>query len=401
MFAGTLARSTAILALMAGTMLPAVTSGGIAAAQTEGPTVIVGSGAPGYAVNLFGPDEVTVAVGTTLNFESSWIQPHTVTFPGEEEVPPPSDENAAVPTHPGEVVDYDGTEFVNSGFIFPGDTFSITLTEEGSFPFVCIIHPGMAGTVEVVAEGEPVSEQDDLDAAAEEIFSDALTDLEAAAAAASAVPVEQIKNADGTTTWRVNTVGGLVGPSDLQQFFPASMDIKEGDTVVWESGVPTPHTVTFLGGENPDELFGEVQDPFAEPLIFLPTEPPAEGYDGVGYINSGVIGLGFPSGVSYEVKFTAEGSFAYACVLHVDQGMGGVVNVSARTQATPTPSATATATAAPTTTATTAPPAAQTPAPPKTGNAGTGSEAPYFGLMLLGFGATLLVGVRVATGRWR
>jgi hypothetical protein len=29
------------------------------------------------------------------------------------------------------------------------------------------------------------------------------------------------------------------------------------------------------------------------------------------------------------------------------------------------------------------------------------AEAPYVGLMLLGFGTTVLVGVRVATGRWR
>jgi plastocyanin len=389
MFAGVVARSTAILALVAGTMVPAITTGGVASAQATGPTIMVGSGETGYAVNLFGPDEVTVEVGTTLNFESGWLEPHTVTFPGEDEVPPPSDPTAAVPTHPGEVVDYDGTEYVSSGFIFPSTPFQITMAAEGSFPFVCIIHPGMAGTVEVVAEGEPVSEQADLDAAAEEIFADELVELKAEAAELSAKPVQQVQNADGTTTWRVNTVGGLVEPSDVMQFFPPSMNIKEGDTVVWESTVPTPHTVSFLGGENPDELFGEVTDPFEEEKIFLPVEPPAGGYNGVGYINSGVIGVGWPSGQTFEVKFTEDGSFSYACILHIDQGMGGVVNVSARTQATPT----ATATATPTRTS--------TPAPPKTGSAGMDAEAPYVGLMLLGFGTTVLVGVRVATGRWR
>lgn len=389
MFGGVLARSTAILALMAGTVLPVATSSGAALAQTAGPTIVVGSGETGYAINLFGPDAVTVEVGTTLNFESSWPEPHTVTFPGTEEVPPPNDPNAAVPTHPGEVVDYDGTEYVSSGFIFPGTTFSITLTEEGSFPFVCIIHPGMEGTVEVVAEGEPVSEQADLDAAAEEIFAEALIALKAEAAEVAAKPVQQVENADGTTTWRVNTVGGLVGPSDLQQFFPASMDIKEGDTIEWESTVPTPHTVTFLGGEDPEELFAGMTDPLASEIVFLPTAPPESGYDGVGYVNSGVIGTGWPSGQTFSVTFTDAGSFPYICVLHIDQGMGGVVNVAAQTEATPTATATAAATST------------STPAPPRTGNAGMGTEAPYLGLMLFGVGAALLVGVRAATGRWR
>jgi plastocyanin len=380
---GVVARSVAILALITGSVLPAATASGTATAQATGPTIVVGSGETGYAINLFGPDEVTVQVGTTLNFESSWPEPHTVTFPGSEELPPPSDPNAAVPTHPAEVVEYEGTEYVSSGFIFPGTTFQITMAAEGSFPFACIIHPGMEGTVNVVAPGVPASDQDDLDAAAEEIFAKALVALKAEAAELAAKPVQQVRNTDGSTTWRVNTVGGMVPPSDVMQFFPASMDIKQGDTIVWESTVPTPHTVSFFGGENPDDLFGEIMDPFAEPLIFSPVEPPESGYNGVGYINSGVIGVGWPSGQSFTVKFTDGGSFTYVCILHAEQGMRAVVNVAERMQ--PTPTATATG----------------TPAPPKTGNAGTASEAPYLALMLLGFGATLLVGVRVATGRWR
>lgn len=397
MRAGVLARSAAILALGAGMLIPAFSTGGQVSAQTPGPTIQVGSGETGYAVNLFGPSEVTVAVGTTLSFEPQWLEPHTVTFPGTEELPPPSDPNAAVPTNPGEVVDYDGTQYVNSGFIFPGDTFQINFTQEGSFPFACIIHPGMEGTVQVVAEGEDVSTQAELDAAAEETFSEALTALKAEAAELNDVAVTQEENADGTTTWKVVTVGGMVGPSDLQQFFPAGLDIKEGDTVVWESSVGTPHTVSFLGGEDPDELFADVQDPLASPVIFLPTEAPDSGYDGVGYINSGVIGLGWPSGQSFSVKFTEAGSFPYVCILHIDQGMGGVINVAASTQATPTPTASATATATATAT-----PTAAAPRPPATGNGGMlGGEGQFLALMLVGFGGTLLVGLRVATGRWR
>jgi hypothetical protein len=100
----------------------------------------------------------------------------------------------------------------------------------------------------------------------------------------------------------------------------------------------------------------------------------------------------------FTVKFTKAGSFPYACILHVDQGLGGVINVSASTQATPTPTASATAT--PTKTAT---PTGTAPVPPKTGSAGMldGGEAQYLALMLIGFGVTLLAGLRIATGRWR
>ena len=239
-----------------------------------------------------------------------------------------------------------------------------------------------------------------IDAAANTTFSTALTALKAKASELNANPVTQVKNADGTTTWQIVNVGGLVGPSDIQQFTPAGLDIKAGDTVEWESSVPTPHTVTFLGGEDPDKLFADVQDPLASPVVFLPTAPPASGYNGVGYINSGVIGDGWPSGQTFSVKFTDAGAFPFACILHVDQGMGGVINVTARTQTPATPTASPTAT--PTKTAT--PVATGTaPTPPKTGNAGLldGGEAQYLALMLIGFGATMLVGLRVATGRWR
>ncbi len=112
----------------------------------------------------------------------------------------------------------------------------------------------------------------------------------------------------------------------------------------------------------------------------------------MGYINSGVIGVGFP-GQGFSVKFTGTGAFPYACILHIDQGMGGVVNVAAKTQATATPTATTTAT----------PAQSATPAPPKTGNGGLldGGGTQYLALMFIGFGATLLLGIRLATGRRR
>jgi plastocyanin len=376
--------------------VPALFGGASAAAQTNSPTVIAGSGEPGYAVNLFGPNEVTVAVGGTVTFKAGWKEPHTVTFPGTQTLPTPDDPNAAVPTNPGELVSYDGTQYVSSGFIASGsgftpvDSFQISFAKAGSYPFACIIHPGMSGVVKVVAAGAPVSTQASLDAAAKTTFADGLSALKDRAGQLSSQQVSAVHNADGTSTWHV-TVGGVVGTSDLQQFFPPSMNVQEGDTVVWESAIQTPHTVTFLAGEDLGAIFAAgPPDPLENEKIFLPTPAEASGYTGSGFISSGVIGQGFPSGQSFSVKFAKAGGFSYICVLHVDQGMGGVINVAAKAQASPTATATA------------KPAIAGTPAPPKTGNGGVvATVPPYAPLVLAGSGLVLLLGARLATARRR
>lgn len=103
----------AVLALAAGTMFHADVS-----AQAAGPTVLVGAGELGYAVNLFGGGNLTVRTGTTVTFKANWLEPHTVTFSAGAPIPPPSDSKAPVPSNPGvPVQSYDGTKYLSSGFI--------------------------------------------------------------------------------------------------------------------------------------------------------------------------------------------------------------------------------------------------------------------------------------------
>jgi plastocyanin len=302
-------------------------------AQTAALSVPTGSGEAGYAVNLFGAQKVTVAKGATVSFKNPWFEPHTITFPGDTKLPPPSDPKAPVPTNPGQTVAYDGKAYLNSGFVLKDKTFEVSFPGNGSYPFFCIIHPGMQGSVEVVDAGNAaINTQAQIDAASTKTFADAMVALKAANATAAAKPVERTTNADGTSTWTV-TVGGLVGPSDLQQFYAPKLDIRSGDTVVWKSAVPTPHTATFLGGTSlPIPPIPE------NPKVMQAAAAPA-GYTGTGYLNSGIIGVGWPA-QQFSQKFTAAGSFPYICILHVDQGMGGVVNVAA---AAPAPAKTGTA----------------------------------------------------------
>ena len=300
-----------------------------AEAQTTGLTVATGAGEPGYAVNLFGTSKVTVAVGSTLTFKNGWLEPHTVTFSGSKPVPPPSDPTAPVPTNPGKTVAFDGVTYLNSGFLLKDQTFALSFPNKGTYPFVCIIHPGMNGSVDVVDAGSAtISTQAQLDASATKTFADATAALKAASAAAAAKGVTKTANADGTSTWTV-TVGGLVGPSDLQQFYTPGLNVQAGDTVHWVSAVPTPHTATFLSGTPlPIPPTPENQK------VLLPTPAPAAGFDGTGYVNSGIIGVGWP-GTQFSVKFTKAGTYPYICVLHVDQGMGGTVTVSQAGQVIP------------------------------------------------------------------
>lgn len=308
-----------VAALVGGLTL--VTNGGRAEAQAANLTIVVGGGEPGYAVNQFGPNSVTVIAGSTVTFKNTWEEPHTVTFPGSKPVPPPSDPTWPVPTNPGVTTAFDGVTYLSSGMVAKGQTFDVKFPTAGSYRFVCIIHPGMEGTVQVVATGGTASTQAQLDTAAQKAYGDTLTALKAEAAKQTAKGVTKETNADGSTTWHI-TVGGMVGTSDLQQFFAPDLTIKVGDTVVWESAIGTPHTATFLGG---DKL---PVPPIPEnPLVMQPSKVAAGGYSGSGYLNSGILGVGWPA-KSFSAKFAAAGSFPYICILHVPQGMGGTITVA-------------------------------------------------------------------------
>lgn len=86
--------------------------------------------------------------------------PHTVTWPpyrGQDVAPIPQDEGPPVLSFgPGFTADIpenasvaQGVTF-NSELMLPGQSFTLTFTEVGAYPFVCNIHPGMEGTVVVL-----------------------------------------------------------------------------------------------------------------------------------------------------------------------------------------------------------------------------------------------------------
>ncbi|HKY78083.1 MAG TPA: plastocyanin/azurin family copper-binding protein [Acidimicrobiia bacterium] len=104
------------------------------------------------AVNRFYPETVAVKAGQTVTWKthSDWM-PHTVSF-----APPfksPAEPDALKPSGVESGGKFDGGES-HSGIFGPPpdgltDTFALTFTKPGKYPYLCLLHPGMAGTVEV------------------------------------------------------------------------------------------------------------------------------------------------------------------------------------------------------------------------------------------------------------
>ncbi len=162
----------------------------VAALSTlDADTAQAGSGSPDVQigiVNMFGPQDVSVAVGGSVTW--TVIGPHTISFnapedatplrllvmersaPPEEAVhinektlapansagQPPPPEGEAPPPGPPILIDggtWDGEGFLSSGVIvsFPPQLFQyrLTFSTAGTYNFTCLLHPGMEGTVRV------------------------------------------------------------------------------------------------------------------------------------------------------------------------------------------------------------------------------------------------------------
>ena len=101
---------------------------GTGATGGGGPTgVSIVSGSSSLTTDAYSPNPVQVSTGATVTWTNDDSQPHTAT----------SGENAT----PDQRFD--------SGIMAPAATFEHTFTEAGEYPYFCILHPNMVGTVSV------------------------------------------------------------------------------------------------------------------------------------------------------------------------------------------------------------------------------------------------------------
>jgi len=283
-------------------------------------------------------------VGDSVTFTIGSDEPHTVTFgEGPADVPPPfwpvagfaqpSEEAAAAPP-PFDLgtATYDGSGFVNTGFLVgKGSTATVQFEAPGTFPFFCALHPGMAGQVTVIEDGATTTPEEAAAAAA--ATSDALLAQVEPLREERLAATSTTENDDGTSTRNVfvdaateadTQPGGGSGYLELLEFTPAQIEIEAGDTVHWTASKV--HTVTFTPeGTDPAAIFP------SEDAILAPIG--GSTYDGTEIVHSGI--LGFPTGpdsppvTEFSVTFPTPGVYPFFCALHAQLGQMGVVTVTA------------------------------------------------------------------------
>lgn len=121
--------------------------------------VVGGVNNQGDDVMQFFRPAANIKTGDTVKWVTTIEAPHTVTFnapPG-----PPQGDPFEIPRTTGTT--FDGTGFQHSGILFdipePGfyQSYELTFTKAGSFPYICILHApqAMVGTVNVTAAATP------------------------------------------------------------------------------------------------------------------------------------------------------------------------------------------------------------------------------------------------------
>jgi plastocyanin len=133
----------------------------VPATSADGKLAIdAGTGAYGrVSIQAFSAPLAVVNVGdsVTWTIPTDSVEPHTVTstnFGGEEFTIKPQTNGPPLIVlgevfAPGPKTDIGADDSFNSGFLTPGQSFSLSFTAPGVHPYVCRLHDGMFGVVVV------------------------------------------------------------------------------------------------------------------------------------------------------------------------------------------------------------------------------------------------------------
>jgi plastocyanin len=95
-------------------------------------SVSIVPGSSSLTTGAFSPNPIQVSVGNTVTWTNNDSQPHTVTSGSNGQ---PDNKFNSSPNF--------------SPLLNPGQTFSFTFTQAGDYPYFCMLHPNMVGTVTV------------------------------------------------------------------------------------------------------------------------------------------------------------------------------------------------------------------------------------------------------------
>ena len=327
---------------------------GVARAATYQVFVGLSDKTPGQpkqaSANAFFPHAVTIHTGDAVSWDFQSF--HTVTFPVRGETPPPlvtldtalpvSGQNDAagnpfwfnnqptpilnpVAVAKSSVKTWNGSKILNSGLPLAAKPkpFTLRFRRAGSFTYVCLVHPGMKGTIRVVGTNRRI-------ASPAAVAARRVAETRAYVAAAKRTVAKPAPT--GAPTVQV----GRTAPSlAVYKMFPSTLTVNAGQTVTFTMAGQNrteAHTVTF----GPENVRSNIEKNFIAPLTGAPAgtigiapqgaypsdPPPLPSYDGTnhgnGFINAGVIdndpATPFPNSV--QITFTKPGTYDYECVIH-------------------------------------------------------------------------------------
>ena len=224
---------------------------------------------------------------------------------------------------------------------------------------VCLVHPGMAGSFDVVSASSAVSTAAEVAAAS---AAQAASDDRGAYKAEKASSTPQVaNNADGTHTVTL-IAGTATNFVEVAEMLPLTATVTAGDTVRWVTRtIKDPHTVTFPVGPDPStepipaycEGTPDVLqtgpptgppcgDPSKFEIHFNPAPVgPTEILSPVTVASSGILATPpAPFPTSYSFTFPNAGVFTYQCRIH-DHMVGTlIVDPGAATPISTTPTLT-------------------------------------------------------------
>lgn len=293
----------------------------------------------------FFPEHITVHAGDTIVFRRPDNgEPHTVTFELDNRITagtPPGGAffrggfgglpraDASMPcvlaegSPPAEgcspdereLVPFDGTHsWYSSGALLGEEEFVLTLADDiapGTYTFLCLVHVDeMRGTLEVVEASEPADDP-------AEVLARGADELESVVDMARGWVEQPLTLPEGT----VRNDRPFQNFKSWALFFrPGEIEIRVGDTVTW-AGTHF-HTISFNAPESARPFYERAEDgSIRENDVARTAVGDPEGWDGIGFFNSGMVTFE----ERFSVTFTRPGTYAYLCLIHFD--MEGRVTV--------------------------------------------------------------------------
>jgi plastocyanin len=283
---------------------------------------------PNIAVLEFLPETITIEAGTDVTWEWAGAEPHSVTFVPEGQDPPNVEEDPSAVAPVPAAGPVDGSALVSSGLQPLGadaEPFEVSFAAAGEYTYLCLIHPDMTGTIEVVEAGGEADSPADVAEARAEDTGEYLDEGRAAKAALVGAGPERTDNGDGTSTWTLE-MGTTTEHTDVLAFAPAPAAVEAGDTVTFVNSSKAPHTASFFGtGSEP------VESPF-DPRALQPSPGPSPQPLGrAGYFNTGWLlpDVGPPLDQrSFSFTVPEAGTYEYVCILHAPSLMVGSIQAT-------------------------------------------------------------------------